>query len=147
MAAQHDAPGSLLHRQAALSATLDKFRTRAWDWKTGHTCVHLARFHLRQMGHKPEAVPAIRSEISARRALATRGWQSVADMLDAQPGLARIAPAMMLPGDLAVAGSADGMGAVFICLGGHKLMGWREDVEGMVVLDVMFDYLDAAWRA
>lgn len=136
----------LVQRQAALQATLDKFRTREWSWAAGHTCVHLARFHLRQMGHKPEAVPAIRSEISARRALATRGWQSVADMLDAQPGLMRIAPAMMLPGDLAVAGSADGVGAVFICLGGRKLMGWREDADGMVILDVLFDDLDAAWR-
>ena len=137
---------TLLERQAAVAATLAKYRTRAFDWQAGHTCVHLARFHLRQMGHKPEPIPRLRSAIAARRALAERGWDSVADMLDAQPGLERIAPLAMLPGDLAVAADEDGFGAVLISAGGAKLLGWHEEADGMVVIDAHLDELTAAWR-
>lgn len=137
----------LLRRQAACAATLAKYRDRAFDWRRGVTCVHMARFHLRRMGHKPEPLPGrVRSHVGAVRAMKDRGWQTVADMLDAQPGLARIAPAMMLPGDLAVAQGEQGLGAILICVGPHKLIGWREDAAGMVVLAVPLDQIDGAWR-
>ena len=141
-------PGhDLLRRSAATQATLDKYRGTAWSWDAGRTCVHLARFHLRAMGHKPERIPQVSSALSARRALKARGWAGVVDLLDAQPGLLRIAPAMMLMGDVASAPSPDGIGGILICAGPHKFFGWRDDVEGMVVLDIRADQLTAAWRA
>lgn len=137
----------LLRRQQATSATLAKFRAKAWSWADGITCAHLARFHLRQMGHKPESLPRLRSLIAARRALDLRGWADVIAMLDAQPGLLRIAPAEMAMGDLAALPSDNGnIGAVMVCAGPHKLLGWREDVPELVVLDVEFGELAAAWR-
>lgn len=136
----------LVRRQAATEKTLAKYRHREADWRTAVSCVHMARSHLRAMGHKPEPMPRVRSEAAARQALVTRGHGNVADLLDAQPGLARIAPAMMLLGDLAVLKSADGLGAIMICAGPQKLLGWREDVAGMVVLDVGLDEVDGAWR-
>lgn len=136
----------LLRRQKALAATIAKVKGKALDWGKGMTCVHMARFHLRQMGHRPESLPRIRSFIAARRALKSRGWGNVTDMLNAQPGLTPIAPAMMLPADLAVLESEDGIGAIFICAGPHKLIGWREDVPGAVVLDLSFDQISGAWR-
>jgi hypothetical protein len=98
------------------------------------------------MGHRPPPLPRIRSLAGARRALAERGWTDVTDMLDAQPGLLRIAPAEMLPGDIAALASEDGIGAIFLCAGPHKLIGWREDAPAMVVLDVSFDQVSGAWR-
>ena len=136
----------LLRRQAALARTLARYRDRAFDWRAGHTCVHLARFHLRQMGHKPERVPQFRSERGALRALAERGCRTVADLLDLQPGLARIAPAMMLPGDLAVVEGAEGVDTVALCLNAHKLAGWHEDAPGMAIIDVSLAEISAAWR-
>lgn len=136
----------LLRRQEATQATLDKYRKRPFDWKEGTTCVHMLRFHLVKMGHRPEPMPRIRSLIAAKRALAERGCTNTADLLDKQPGLMRISPAQMLLGDLAVVGSADGLGSVLVCAGAHKLLGWREDADGLVVLDVPKDQLDGVWR-
>ena len=138
---------NLLRRSRALAAARRKFGKRAFSWRDAVTCVHLARGHLVQMGHRPEPLPRVRSLVAARRALTERGWADVTDMLDAQPGLMRIAPAEMLPGDIAVLASDDGnIGAIFLCAGPHKLIGWREDAPAMVVLDLSFDQISAAWR-
>lgn len=137
----------LVRRQAATQATYDRFRGKGWSWASGLTCAHLARFHLRQMGHRPPSLPRLRSLIAARRALDANGWATVADMLDAQPGLMRIAPAEMLLGDLAVIdGTGDGLGAILVCIAPHKLIGWREDAPALVVLDVELTDISAAWR-
>lgn len=136
----------LLRRARALDAAKRKYGKRAFSWRNGVSCVHLARGHLVKMGHRPPPLPRIRSLVGARRALAERGWANVTEMLDAQPGLLRIAPAEMLPGDLAVLASEDGIGAIFLCAGPHKLIGWREDAPAMVVLDLSFDQVSGAWR-
>jgi hypothetical protein len=138
--------GSLLRRQNATADSMRKFRSKEHDWKKGDTCVHLARFHLRRMGHSVPKLPPIASMLAAKRALEARGWATVADMLDAQPGLARITPAAMLLGDLAAAPSEDGMGALLVHIGMGRLMGWHDSAIGMVVLDIAPGDLLGAWR-
>ncbi|WP_126172853.1 DUF6950 family protein [Altericroceibacterium xinjiangense] len=134
----------LVRRQAATQMTMARYRGKAADWRTGITCLHLARFHLKQMGHKVPTIPRIRSEFAAVREMKKRGWSNVAEMLDAT--LLRITPAQMLMGDLAVVRSTDGIGAILVCAGPRKLLGWREDAPEMVTLDVTLDQLDGAWR-
>lgn len=134
----------MLRRQAATRATLDRYRGKAFDWSCGITCVHLARFHLRQMGHRVPTVPRIRSALAARRALVAQGWADTAAMLDSM--LPRIAPAQMLLGDLVSAAADDPLGAIGICAGPHKIFGWREDAAQLVVLDLTLDQLTGAWR-
>lgn len=136
----------LLRRARALDAAKRKYGKRVFSWRNAVTCVHLARSHLVKMGHRPPPLPRIRSLVGARHALAERGWANVMDMLDAQHGLLRIAPAEMLPGDLAALDSDDGIGSIFVCAGPHKLMGWREDSPAMIVLDLSFDQIAGAWR-
>ena len=137
----------LLRRQKATQTTLDKYRAKAFAWKQGVTCVHMARFHLRQMGHTPEALPRLRGPIGARKALDGRGWATVSDMLDAQPGLTRIAPAMMLPGDLAVLPADEGFDAIVVCAGLHKLLGWHESwPHGMTEMEAPLSNVLGAWR-
>lgn len=133
----------MLRRRDATETTLEKFRGKPFDWNEGLTCVHLARFHLRQMGHKPPPLPRVKSLIAAKRALAKNGWENVADMLYAF--LPRIPPARMLLGDLAVLESDEGgIGSIAISLGG-KIMGWHEDAAEMVVMQPL--ELAGAWRA
>lgn len=138
----------LLRRKDATEATLARYRGKAFDWSKGVTCVHLARCQLRKMGHTPPAMPRFRSAFAARQAMAERGWSTVAEMLDSVLGeAARIAPARMLLGDLAVAPSDEGgMGSIMVCAGRSKLMGWREDAPELVMLDISLDELDAVWR-
>lgn len=136
-----------VRRQQAVAATLARFRGRPMEFRSGHTCVHLARFHLRAMGHRPPPIPRFSSEIGARRALAERGWGNCADLLDSLPGLCRVAPLAMLPGDLAVIGSEDGIGAIVVALARHKFAGWRADgLDALRVYDVDLSELSAAWR-
>jgi hypothetical protein len=132
----------LLRRQQATMLTLAKYRDKAFDWKAGHTCLHLLRFHLRKMGHKPEPLPRIRSAIGAKRALQVRGWNDVGDMLDTI--LPRIAPASMALGDVAMLRSGDGFGAITICAGLLKVLGWHDDAPGMKVLEP--HEIEGAWR-
>jgi len=99
---------------------------------------------MRQMGHKPETLPRIRSAFAARRAMLDRGWPDVAAMLDSM--LPRIAPARMLLGDLAVVQSDEGLGSIMVNVAPRKLIGWREDADKMVTLDVSLDELAGAWN-
>lgn len=137
----------LVRRATATQATLNKYRTRPFDWKKGITCVHMARFHLRKMGHRVPELPRIRGLIGAVRALKERGWANVAEMLDAQ-GLERIAPAFMRVGDLAVLPGDEAMDSIVICAGTHKLLGWHQDwAGGMIEMEAPLDNLLGAWRA
>ncbi len=122
----------LLRRQRAVNATLTKYRDMPFDWRKGATCLHLARFHLKKMGHRPEKLPRIRSMLAARRALDVRSWADTGDMLATM--LPEITPAEMLLGDIAVLKSGDDLGAITISLGG-KVMGWHEDYPGMTALE------------
>lgn len=133
-----------VRRKEATQATLDKFKGQPFDWSEGRHCVRLAHFHLRQMGQKPPTLPRIRSALAAKRALKERGWASVSDMLDSI--LVRIPPAMMLTGDIVTVPGADGLDAIFICAGPRKFIGWREDVEECVILDVEMHQIAMAWR-
>jgi hypothetical protein len=141
----------LIRRQRATQATLTKYRARPFDWKRATTCIHMARFHLRQMGHAVPVLPRIRGAIGATRALKANGWASVVDMLDAQVALERIAPAFMRVGDLAVLPSdqrESGLDAIVICAGVHKLLGWHQDwTGGMIEMEAPLDNLLGAWRA
>ena len=135
----------MVRRQAATQATMARYRNKVADWRTGVTCVHLCRYHLKQMGVKVPTMPRIRSEFAAVRELKRRGWRNVADLLDSM--LPRIPPAAMVMGDLAVMRSEDGIGSIMVCAGGNRLIGWREDQPKMVTLGIRLDELDGSWRA
>lgn len=136
-----------VRRVQAAERTIETYRGRDWAWEAGKTCAHMARFHLRQMGHKLEPMPQFRSLLGAKRALEARGWATVADMLDAQAGLLRIAPAMMLPGDLGYLPSEDGIGSICLYLDRHKLAGWFvETGDTFAIVDVETRPIEAAWK-
>lgn len=136
----------LLRRKVATEKTMRKYRARAFDWRNRSTCIHLARFQMRQMGHRPPAIPDIRSPISARSALKATGYEDLAALLDSL--LPRIAPASMLLGDLAVVAGdpedAGGFDSIVVCAG-DKLMGWHPDdpsgIKPLIVREVI-----GAWR-
>lgn len=140
----------LLRRDDALAKTRAKYMGRELDWRAHMTCVHMARYHLRAMGHRPARIPAFRSPTGAVRALRKNGWANCADMLDAQL-LPRIAPAAMLPGDMMLAKSdddaGDTLGAIGICVG-NKIMGWRlcEETGLYLCNDLIVTEFEGAWR-
>lgn len=135
----------MVRRQQATQTTLDRYRPKVFDWRTGITCVHLARFHLKAMGHHVPTVPRIRSALAAKRALQSNGWESVEDMLDSM--LPRIAPSMMLLGDLAVVPGEDGFASIMVCAGPQTLIGWVNGSDTMANVAVHnLAGLKGAWR-
>ena len=126
---------TLVRRQRAIAAVQAKYGGRGFDWKAKATCLHLARFHLRMMGKRPPALPAIGSLLAAKRALAARGWADVGEMLDALR-LKRIAPAAAWLGDLAMVRSEDGMGSIFVLSPPRKMIGWATDQDELALVDI-----------
>lgn len=132
-------------RRVATQKTMDRYSGKVFDWSTGVTCVHLARFHLRNMGHKPPTLPRFRSAMGAKKALQARDWGSVADMLGSL--LPSIAPAEMALGDLAIVPGDAGLDAIFVCAGPLKVFGWATDADATVVVDISnLDGLRGAYR-
>ncbi|MBZ9649992.1 hypothetical protein K9B33_20875 [Sphingobium sp. 3R8] len=130
----------MLRRQAALEQTVAKYRGRSLDFKTAD-CVRMARFHLLKMGHKPPALPRYQSAVGAVRAMkAAGGLVAVFDSI-----LPRIAPAMMLDGDIAVVAGEGGDAALIRA--GYKFMGWHQDHDQAVNMTVDLANVTAAWRA
>ncbi|WP_299307858.1 hypothetical protein [uncultured Croceicoccus sp.] len=101
----------MIRRQRATEATLRKYRERALDWRGRTSCVHMARYHLRQMGHRPPP------------------------MLDAVLPEGRIAPLEMRLGDLAVVRGTHGLDAILLHAG-NEALGWPEDGSRIVPMIV-----------
>lgn len=145
-------PKGLDARAAATERTLDRYRWRAFDWATGATCIHLARTHLKNMGHQVPMVPRFTTPLGAKRALEATGFTDLAALLDDR--LERIAPAAMWVGDVAVLpGDPDSGGAFFdsivIAAGNGVLLGWHGDdlsrMHNLVETDT--SAIIGAWRA
>ncbi len=137
----------LRRRQRALQKTMDRYGKREFLLGSAD-CVQLARFHLKNMGVKKLPVPQkYTTEVGARLALKRLGFKTLEELFDNL--LVRIAPAAMLPGDIALLPSqpeepASDIGTVAISLG-RKLLAWHPDHAPLAVIEVT--QIDAAWRA
>lgn len=131
-------------RRVATVATVERYKGKAFDWSRGITCVHLARQHLRNMGHKPPTIPRFRSALAARRALKAGGWNDVAAMLDSI--LPRIAPAQMTLGDVAILPGDGGLDAIVISAGPRRVFGWAEGETETRFLEPLLGKVRGAWR-
>lgn len=147
----------LVRRQRAIDASMRRFGGH--NFKLGKIdCLKMIRAHAVAMGHRGlPKVPDYSSPGGAMRALATalkrRGADpagDLGDLLDAV-GFTRIAPAMMLQGDVALleaepqapAWRAGGL-VVFL---GHKYMGWHADSPVLAICEPLVDNpFVAAWR-
>ncbi len=107
--------------------------------------LRMAASHLRRLGHqvKLPASGSYRTIRSALKALEDRGYQSLADALDAM-GLERIAPAAAIVGDVLMLPAEDRLGALVIALGNGRVVGYHEEAIGAAVLQPI-EYV-AAWR-
>ncbi len=129
---------NLIERRNATMAVWQRFRRRAFDWKTGGTCIHLARAQMVAMGHKPPRIPPFRSALGARRAMDRAGFADLGAMLESLM-LPEIAPAHMWVGDLAILpGHGDGFDAIGIWSGAEILGYHANDPSGIkAVMDAM----------
>lgn len=135
-------PSELERRAIATRATMERYRTKAFDWGNKATCLHMARFHMRKMGHKPPPIPAFSSALGAKKALKRAGFDSVVELMDSM--FPRIGYASMLVGDLAAMAGDAGMEGIGVCAG-EKILAWHEDapdgIKPLIVSEIV-----AAWR-
>lgn len=136
----------LPRRAAALALTRDWLSRRTFDWHESD-CLAMLAVHLAHNGHGIVALPPYRSALGAKRALGKAGFADLGAAIDSV--LPRIAPAMMLPGDVAlVPGDPEGLGGTgidaLVVSFGRKAMGWTGGLAEAVVMTV--SRMDAAWR-
>lgn len=135
---------TLAERVTATEKTLAKFRGRPFDWKTGATCIHLARTQARNMRRRVPALPRFTSAVGARTALRKTGHASLEALLDSL--FERIAPAAMLVGDVALGPGEEALGAIAISDGFGTLMGWHADAPLLSPIAGAVGDLKGAWR-
>ena len=123
----------LATRVAATERVVARFRGKPFDWHGRRTCIHLARAQARALGHRPPPIPDIRSARSAALALKRTGFDTIEDLLDSL--FARIPPASMWVGDLAVMTGADGLGGLVIAAGG-KVIGYHEEALDLGLVNI-----------
>ncbi|HEY1605627.1 MAG TPA: hypothetical protein VGF77_08500 [Allosphingosinicella sp.] len=134
----------LLRRQAALAKTEARYRGRALDFREVD-CLRMLRAHLVAMGHKGLApLPRYATPEGALRALRRTGHETLESLLDTL--LPRIAPAAMLPGDVALMEAAGALEAVTLCVG-HKVWGWHADNGLAEPVFIVPKQIKAAYRA
>lgn len=133
----------LVARATATNKTFARYRSLAFDWKKRATCIHMARVHLRNMGHRPPAIPDFRSALGAKRALVRSGFADIAALLDSL--LPRIAPAEMIVGDFALMDGDDGFDSIVIS-SGSKLVGYHGDDTSGIKPMMLLQSPMAAWR-
>lgn len=138
----------LIRRQEAIERTLEKFGDKPLVF--GETdCAQIIRFHLKAMGHKRLPLASYKGAAGAAAVLRKAGVRSLEELFDKL--LERIAPAFMLPGDVALIEAEDdafgvGGGAMILFLGG-KWWGWHPDSDKPEVLIIDPANIKAAWRA
>lgn len=135
----------LERRRRAVGKTLAHYQERSFDWRRQATCLHMARFQMRAMGHTPPRIPPIRSELRAIKELRARGHESLIALFDTL--LPRIAPAEMRLGDLAaIPGDEGRFDCLLINVAPRKFAGWHPDSFLMAVMDISLGDVTAAWR-
>jgi hypothetical protein len=139
----------LVRRERALAATMNQFAGKAFDLGASD-CVQLVHYHLKQMGHKGLPDPSgYSSPVGVGKKLKTLGFANLEELFDSL--LPRIAPAFMLPGDIALVKSEKGApawrsGTVVISVG-RKFLGWHPDADLLAIIapDIEAPFV-AAWR-
>ncbi len=139
----------MVRREQALFATMARFQFK--PFKIGKAdCVLLVRYHAVKMGHRklPRA-PDYKDAKGALAALKKLGAKDVAGLMDKH--FERIAPAAMLPGDVALVEAERGeaawqAGTVVISVG-RKWLAWHPDARPLAVIEPMVERpFIAAWR-
>lgn len=136
---------NLVERRDATLATVERFKAKKFDWAKASTCVHLARTQMAAMGHRVPPVPRFRSALSAHRALAERGWGTLADMMGAVPTVVEIAPAQAVVGDiLELPSEGDSIGSLVVAIGNGRVIGWLEGMDDALIMQP--ETYARAWR-
>ena len=131
-------------RAFATTETEKRFRGKPFDWTKQATCIHLMRFHARQMQHDLQLVPRFRSQLGAKKALKAMGHDNIISLMD---GLfPRIAPAFMRIGDIMAVDGDAGFDSLLIRGSASKFLGWHEDAEGCTIMGADLSIANGAWR-
>jgi hypothetical protein len=134
----------MVRRRDGAQATLDRFKDV--PLRLGRNdCVRMAAYHLRKLGHKVKLPPSgsYNSAKAGKRLLSDLGHASLAEAVDAH-GLERIAPAAAVVGDIVMLPGEEGLGALTVCMGNGRVVGYHQDARGAVVMQPT--EFEAAWR-
>jgi hypothetical protein len=135
----------MMRRAEAAQKTLDVWSQRPLKLGTAD-CVRMAAAHLRLLGRKVKlpSSGSYRTVRSATKALRAAGHASLRDAVSAQ-GLAEIAPAEAIVGDLMLMPSVDDLGGLGVCLGNGRVLIYHEEIDTGAVVAQPIEMV-TAWR-
>jgi hypothetical protein len=131
-------------RAKATLKTQARFMGKPFDMNGAATCLHMVRYHAKNMKRRFPTIPRFRGIHGARRALNEAGFANLCEVMDAS--FQRIAPAEMAVGDVMALPGFDEFEALVIRGSVRKYLGWHEDAPGCTVLDCDMGAAVAAWR-
>ena len=131
----------LERRALAVKATQKAYEARAFDWQ--HSCMHMVKFHAKQLGHNMPSIPRFNGPLGARKSMKAMGFDSLEQVMD--KFFDRINPAHMLIGDVMMCDSPDGLGGLLIRADIRKYLGYYDDA-GCVIIDPGMKPATGAWR-
>lgn len=123
-----------VRRQQAAEAAVARFKDSALNYGV-NDCVRLAGFTLRKVGHKVALPKAgeYKSLLGGIKILKARGFATIEAALDGM-GLARTTLAYALPADIIGVPGADGVTALWVCVGNGRALGWHESSERACII-------------
>lgn len=134
----------LIRRQQAVAFILKKYKSASCDFVRAD-CVRMLRTLLVKLGYsRLPRLPRYDTLAGAVRALRERGWNSTPELIDEILPGRRIAPAEMWLGDVAVAPDESGLGAIWVAIGGGRMLGWIDGSDKAAVIEPLT--IEAAWR-
>lgn len=131
-------------RTNATIKTQDRFKDKPFNLSGSGTCLHLVKFHAKNMGHKFPTIPRFRGVHGARRALKEAGYANLIEVMDSQ--FERISPAMAYIGDVVAFPGFDEFEAFVIRGDVNKFLGWHEEADGCTVMECDLNAALGAWR-
>jgi hypothetical protein len=137
-------PSELERRNAATIKTQERFMGKPFDLSAAATCMHMIRYHAKNMDRSFITIPRFRGVHGARRALTDAGYTSLVDLMDFY--FERIPPAFMMVGDVMALPGFDEFEALVIRGSVRKYLGWHEDAAGCTVIDCDMSAALGAWR-
>lgn len=136
----------LVERSARTEPVIAKFRSVPFSWEGAANCIHLFREQMQAFGHEVPEIPVFRTATGAKRTLKAQGVNSLEALVDRHLPMARIRPAELWLGDIALLPGKP-LDALAIYVGGGMVAAWHgNDPEPLRNIVVSHADVIAAWR-
>lgn len=130
----------LVQRMTATQKTVDLYKRKSLVWGK-FDCAQMMNAHRVHLGLKRIRIPSYGSPLSARKAIAEMGFDSLAQGMDHH--FSRVEPSRVLMGDFVEMPGGQGFSGLTVSVGNGRVIGFHEDIEFADILQPLM--ISGAW--